>query len=135
MKRLRPEPKLGAIFLSFILLRKSLESCLSTRGALFTEHYNGYLDAKPFYVAEIQHSSECLLACERNNKCNAVNIKGKKSIKTCELLSGDSTTSRIYKSSTASYYEITQSPVVREILVLVKKYVPKILKNQVNSDF
>ena len=123
VKRFRPGPKLGAIFLSFILLGKSHESCLSTKGAFFRQHYNGYLDARPFHVAQIQHSSECLLACERNKKCNAVNIKEKKSEKTCELLSGDSTTSRIYKSSTASYYEITQSSLVREILVSIKKYI------------
>ena len=80
---------------------------------MFQGHPNAYLIATPFYVAEIQHSSECLVACESNRKCNAVNIKGENSNrKTCELLSGDSTTLKMHDSSNSSFYEITQPSVV-----------------------
>ena len=124
MSAFRIITKLGsesiAIFMSLFLLLKSHESCLSTGGMSFIERPNGYLDAKPFYIVEIHYSSECLIACEKDNKCNAVNIKVNTGRKTCELLSGDSTTLKVNKSSTSSFFEITQPSTVRKINMLVQ---------------
>ena len=117
MKNLHPD-KLAAIIFSIILLQNSHQSCLSTSGVIFSEHTNAYIDAVPLAIIQVQYSSECFIACERNRKCNSVNIKQKGTEMSCELLTGDSTTSRVITSSTSSFYEIQPSSEVKLFLMI-----------------